>query len=566
MTQQSKIRVILLIIFLLTAAAVYVDYPKSPDLKIGNWEKELKVHLGLDLEGGIHLVYRADVNEIPDSDRSDALDGARDVIERRINIFGVSEPIVQTSQLAGDYRIIVELAGVFDVNRAIEIIGDTPLLEFKEEGETSETDELSEVDADITAYNEQAKNRAQEILTKALSADADFASLANEFSEDPGNTNSEGDKLGGELGFNIAGTFVEEFDEALFVNLEDDEIYPELVETVFGYHIIKREESRQNDDDELEVKSRHILISKRSEQDIVNQLENYQATDLTGQHLKSAQVQFDPNTNEPLVALEFNSEGSDLFAEITKRNLGRTVAIFLDGAPISIPVVNQEITSGQAVIQGSFTLDDAKTLARRLNAGALPVPLTLLSQQSIGATLGRQSVETSLFAGLVGLIMVAIFMVIYYRLPGVMAVLALTIYALIVLAIFKLWPVTLTLAGVAGFILSIGMAVDANILIFERLKEELRAGRAPAQAVEEAFRRAWPSIRDANISSLITTFILFIFSTSLIRGFAVTLSIGIVISMFSAMVITKNLLRSISVNKDIHGKKIFGIKIPTNNE
>jgi len=243
------------------------------------------------------------------------------------------------------------------------------------------------------------------------------------------------------------------------------------------------------------------------------------------------------------VTLQFNDEGKELFAQITERNVGNVVAIYLDGQPISIPRVNEPITGGQAVITGSFTLEEAKTLASRLTAGALPVPINLVNQRTIGPTLGRESVEKSFFAGIIGLILVALFMILYYRFPGILSCGALLIYALLALAIFKLIPVTLTLAGVAGFILSVGMAVDANVLIFERTKEELRSGKTLVTAIDDGFKRAWPSIRDSNISSIITCVILAWFGTSLIQGFAITLGIGILLSMFSAITVTKTFMK-----------------------
>jgi protein-export membrane protein SecD len=254
-------------------------------------------------------------------------------------------------------------------------------------------------------------------------------------------------------------------------------------------------------------------------------------------------VQFNPNDNSAEVGLEFDDEGARMFEEITERNVSRPVAIFLDSYPISIPTVNEKITGGRAVITGNFNVQEAKLLAQRLNAGALPVPINLINQQTIGASLGHESLSASLKAGMLGLIFVIIFMIIVYRLPGLLAVFSLGIYGALILAVFKLWPVTLTLAGMAGFILSIGMAVDANVLIFERIKEELREGKPITIALEEGFKRAWPSIRDGNVSTLITCFILVQFSTSVVKGFALTLGLGVVISMFSAIIITKNFLQ-----------------------
>jgi len=426
MTVRKKVWLSLLGILILAVLAGIVDYPKGPDIRIGSYFKELKVHLGLDLKGGTHLVYNADTTQLAEKDKAAALDGVRDVIERRVNAFGVSEPVVQTDKSGTQWRVIVELPGVTDVNEAIKLIGETPLLEFKEQ-------------ADV-----------------------------------PTDTNTN-------------------------TNENTNEAIPLAFKT----------------------------------------------TTLTGKQLKNASVQFDQKTGAPEISLEFNAEGKKLFADITTRNVNKIVGIFLDGSPISLPRVNEPITEGKAVITGDFTLKEAKTLAQRLNSGALPVPISLVSQQNIGPTLGRVSIEKSLFAGLLGLLLVAIFMIVYYRLPGLLSVVALIIYSLIVLAIFKLWPVTLTLAGIAGYILSIGMAVDANILIFERMKEEIRAGNQLNTAIDEGFKRAWPSIRDSNVSSIITCIILAWFGTSLIKGFAITLAIGILVSMFSAITITRNFLRII---------------------
>jgi protein-export membrane protein SecD len=552
MGMRKRLWLSLLLIIALTALAGVVDWPKGPDIRIGEYFKEIKVHLGLDLQGGTHLVYKADTADIPSSDRSEAIEGVRDVIERRVNAFGVSEPIVQTSKSGDEYRVIVELPGVTDVTQAIQMIGETPLLEFREQAAPELDDDQAQA---MKAYNADAKIRAAEILLSALDEGTDFAELAKEKSEGPSAEN------GGDLGEFGRGAMVPEFDEVIFDKAETGKVYPEVVETMFGYHIIKVENKTTTTNDEgveeEKATARHILIQIQSEEAAATA--NYVNTGLSGKHLDSAQVQFDQSTGQPEISLKFNDEGKDLFAEITKRNLSKPVAIYLDHAPISIPVVQAEITSGEAVITGSFTLEEAKILTRRLNSGALPIPISLLNQQNIGATLGQESVERSLFAGILGLVLVAIFMIAYYRLPGLLAVLALSIYALLVLAIFKLWPVTLTLAGIAGFILSIGMAVDANVLIFERLKEELRRGKPILSAVEDGFKRAWPSIRDSNVSSLITCVILIWFGTSLIKGFAITLGIGILLSMFSAITITRNFLR-ISALKKWKGFWMYGIK------
>jgi protein-export membrane protein SecD len=444
--QASKVKWLILMIFVLAILAGSLDYPRFWDkaadylnsqaeqlklgIKIPHFYK-LPFRLGLDLQGGTHLVYQANLSDIEEKERQDSMEGIRDVIERRVNLFGVAEPLIQINKVKDSYRLIVELPGVKDIHQAISMIGETPYLEFKEE-------------------------RSQE-------------------------------------------------------EIED---------------ILKRlEEAREEGDEDTKI------------------LDPFKSTLLTGRYLKKAQLEFDQTTYEPQISLEFNDEGAEFFGEITKRNVGKRVAIYLDGYPISTPVVQESITGGRAQITGDFTLDEAKKLVQRLNAGALPVPIILISQQSVGASLGEISLAKSLKAILIGLIAVALFMIFYYRLLGVLAVIALAIYTIIILAIFKLIPVTLTLAGIAGFILSVGMAVDANVLIFERMREELKSGKSLGGSISDGFKRAWPSIRDGNISTLITAIILFWFGTSVIKGFALTLFFGVLTSMFTAIVITKTFLK-----------------------
>ncbi len=672
---RGKARWVFAAIVLLSLAAGLIDagayYNKGADwlaAKTNNivklpHTKEVDFRLGLDLQGGSHLVYKAEVKDIKPDDRDDAVEGVRDVIERRVNVFGVSEPVVQTSKSGDEYRVIVELAGIKDVSEAIKMIGETPLLEFKERN--TEAGRLTDEErARMEKYNNNAEERAAEVLGKVMSG-GDFAVLARKFSEDEatkerggdlgwitekdnprifslvkdlkvGKTSTElhlGDRgyeivkledkrvkknpftnkeekevkashlllcyngidgcesglskeealnkineikkqatpdnfadlakkystgpsapNGGDLGWFGKGAMVKPFEEAVFSQKTGTISGP--VETRFGYHLIYKQGERPQE----EYKVGYILIKTMKEEDVTGPRDEWKNTELTGKNLKRARVEFNPNDNMPEVALEFDSEGTKLFAEITERNVGKPVAIYLDNYPISVPTVNEKITGGKAVISGNFNIKEAKLLAQRLNAGALPVPITLINQQTVGASLGHKSVANSLEAGVIGLILVALFMILYYRLPGVLAVFSLIIYGLSVLALFKLWPVTLTLAGVAGFVLSIGMAVDANVLIFERIKEELKSGKPLDLAIDEGFRRAWPSIRDGNVSTLITCFILIQFSTSIVKGFAVTLSLGIVISMFSAIVITRNFFNLISGPWLEKRKWLMGVK------
>jgi protein-export membrane protein SecD len=619
---------------------------------------DIPFRLGLDLQGGTHLVYVADMSSVPDADQDDSIAGVRDVIERRVNAFGVSEPLVQTNKAGEEWRLIVDLAGVSDISEAIKLIGETPILEFKEPSNEPPRELTEEERTQLEEYNTAAENRAEEALKKASAADADFSANVSEYSEDSltkandgriesvtadgpyaalhaaildggeipegsvlpalvdtpvahhivkyegttdgdrevesshilvcwkdtlrcesdrskeeaearanellGQLNAENfaemakensddlgsGPLGGELGYFSEGMMVTSFEDAVFA-MADGEIKGP-VESEFGYHIIHKTGERQQPIYTLS----HIQIDKQHETDYVPN-EEWKNTELSGKHLKRSLVTFDPQTNEPQVTLEFNEEGKEMFGEITERNVGAPVAIYLDGEPISVPTVNEPILGGSAVISGSFNIAEAKLLARRLNAGALPVPIHLETQQSVGATLGNESMNKSLNAGLIGFLIVALFMLLYYRLPGLVAIIALAIYTSVNLALYKLIPVTLSLSGIAGFILSVGMAVDANILIFERLKEELLRGRTLQSAIDEGFRRAWLSIRDSNLTTLISCTILFYTSSSLIKGFALTLGLGVLISMFSAITVSRTLLRLMAGWEWLKSEKLY---------
>ena len=423
-------RFIAVLLILLGVALAYVDFVHlvKPEWVLG----QINYRLGLDLQGGTHLVYVADVSGIPAGEAEEAVAGLRDVIERRVNFFGVAEPVVQVERSGDELRLIVELAGVFDVNEAIQYIGETPYLEFRTE-------------------------RPEEEINEIL----------------------EAQKNG----------------ERMF----DDPYYAE--------------------------------------------------TKLTGRYLKNSSVSFDNVTGSPLVLLSFNDEGSEIFASLTRDYIDKRIAIYLDGSPISQPVVQNEITGGQAQISGDFSVQEAKELVRNLNSGALPVPISIISQQSIGPTLGARAFEKGIMASIYSILAVSLFLILWYRLPGVVGVLALTFYILFVLSIFKIFGLTLTAAGIAGFILSIGMAVDANILIFERIKEEITRGQSIDNALKDGFWRAWPSIRDANISTIITSTILFWFGTSMVKGFALTLGIGVISSLLSAFIITRTFIMAIGLRR-----------------
>ncbi len=519
-------------VVLLGLVSVLIAYPRlvsfAPPVEqfLGN----LKMNYGLDLEGGIHLEYLADVKDVADNKQAEALEAAVAVIERRVNAFGVGEPLVQLSKSGSENRIIVELPGVKDVEEAKKLIKETPFLEFRElAGE--------EAQKEIDDYNSQSLDTAGKILENTRNG-ADFAEVAKTWSQDPGSKDN-----GGEYDFQKKGFYVEAFDKVTFdPSFTKGSVWPELVETTFGWHILKKLDERGEGDDR-EVKIAHILFPKYNLSDFPQK--QFKATGLSGKNLKDAFVDYQSQgLGAPQIGLRFDDEGAKLFADITKRNVGKPVAIFLDQYIISQPTVQTEILNGQAVITGDFSLPEANALVKRFNEGALPVPINLVSQQSIDASLGKTALDMSVYAGVIGLAAVAVFMVFFYRFLGLIAVIALLLYSAMLLALFKLsnftpFPMTLTLSGIAGFILSIGIAVDANVLIFERTREEFSFGKSMRTSLREGFRRAWPSIRDGHLSTIITTLVLMGIGTGFVKGFAITLALGVLLSLFTAVVLVR---------------------------
>lgn len=422
--------------------------------------------LGLDLKGGTQLVLEADFSGVDAAETGNALAGVSNVIERRINAYGVAE--TQVSQ-QGESRILVQLPGVKNIEEAKALIGKTAQLDFRE---------CVPLDEETLAALE------------ALDETMEISFLPCIMTDEEDNT--------------IPGRWE--------------------IATAVGSGGLVRE--------------------------------------LTGRYFNpNAAVVLDPQTSRPQVSFEFDDEGARLFEQITTRLVGKPLGIFLDDELISAPIV-QSVISKQGVIT-QMDLDEAQLLAIQMNAGALPVPIKIVGEQAVDATLGADSIRNSIMAGEIGMVIVLLFMLFYYRLPGAVAGLALIIYALMVLALFKLIPVTLTLAGIAAFILSVGMAVDANVLIFERLKEELRAGRPLTDAIERGFDRAWPSIRDSNVSTFITCIVLYWFGqnfgASLVMGFALTLFVGVAVSMFTAIVVTRTFLRRLVGMGLAEDMRLFGL-------
>ncbi len=449
---------------LLTVAIIgYLGFAVYNNATNANAVKPFK--LGLDLAGGSHLVYEADASNVPAEDIPELMNVLKDVIERRVNIFGVSEPIVQveSSSFVSEeprQRLVVELPGVTDVAQAISEIGKTPLLEFKL------------LDLELASQQDTLRS---------------LQSLAT----------SSGAQIG-----------------AVKINGEE----------------------------------------------ISEDVDPFVDTGLTGRYLKSASLEFAGGqsgqlANEPLVAVQFSNEGAELFADITRQNVGQQLGIFLDGELLSAPVINEPILGGTAVISGGFTPDEARALAQNLSFGALPLPITLESTQTIGPSLGAEILDKGITAGTYGIAIVILFMIAWYRLPGLVAGIALISYVIIMLAAFQYIPVTLTAAGLAGFVISLGMAVDANVLVFERMKEELQAGKGTREAAQIGFARAWSAIRDGNVTSILSAIILFWFGTSLVKGFALVFGLGVVVSMISALIVTRTILIALP-DQDVKRSKV----------
>lgn len=440
MKKNSLVRPLFLIFFL-TVIAGFIALPdqfanfNKPKIDFYFWGKHIykdyQLRKGLDIQGGMQVVLEAEMSEIADEDKAAALEAAREVIAKRVDLYGISESSIQTSKSHEQSRLIVELPGVSDPAQALELVGRTALLEFKLQRELTE----------------------EEMLEATMS--------------------------------------------------------PEIV------------------------------------------LNSFVDTGLTGKQLKRSQAQLDPQTSKPIISLEMNEDGRELFADITKQNVNKVLAIFIDGMPIMTPVISTPILDGKAIINGDFTVEDAKNLAIQLNAGALPVNIKVLEQKTIGASLGDESINKSVKAGAIGLGLVLVFMMLYYGWLGFVANISLIIYAILTVALYKVLGVVLTLPGIAGLILTIGMAVDSNILIFERMKEELRLGHPYARAMELGFGHAWDSIKDANLASIFTALVLinplnfsFLNTSGMVKGFGLTFLIGTLLSLFTGVIVSRLLLRA----------------------
>jgi preprotein translocase subunit SecD len=467
--QQRDVSMLMLII-VLAAVAIWVVWPGNPGLHLHlgplGIDRDISVHLGLDLQGGVQVVLEADMPEGQQVD-ADAMGAARTIVENRVNALGVTEPLVQ---LAGSDRIVVELPGITDPDQAISMLRETGLLEF---------------------------------------IDAGFTFLPP--------------------GTEVRTSFQESGEFGLETPTPAPTATPTLTPTVTPTSVVSPTATLEPE----------ITVTPTPEARIFH-------TVIVGRHLESAQVGQD-EYGRPQISFTLTEEGRQIFAAFTSANVGSYLAIALDGRIISCPRIETAITEATGRITGEFSLAEARNLVVQLRYGALPVPLKVIQNRTVGPTLGQDSVAKSTQAGVIGVMIVLLFMLVYYRLHGLVADIALLMYALVTFALFKLIPVTLTLPGLAGFLFSVGTAVDANILIFERMKEELRQGKRLASAIRAGFDRAWTSIRDSNLSTLITCVILYWFGSnfgaSMVKGFAITLFLGVLVSMFTAITVTRTVIR-----------------------
>ena len=491
--RQSYIRW-LIPILLLVAGAVWVVNPNNPGIHLGSYNRDVRIVRGLDLQGGLRVLLEADLPADTEV-TTEQMQTVRDIVENRVNGLGVTEPLVQ---VAGTRRILVELPGVGNPDQAVAAIQETGLLEFVE---VSVQDRLALLSGQIPMVTDFAQSSetapsgtsaeptlpSESSLAGPTSTTLAPASAATASSTTPEPT---------------AGATPEGTPAAASPTPEPTPAVPSQV-----FHTI-----------------------------------------MTGAALQSAHVSRD-QLGQYIVSFTLTDAGSRIFSDYTAAHVGGYLAIVLDKQVISIPRIDEAITQGSGAISGSFTYDSANSLAIQLSYGALPIPLKIVDSKTVGPTLGQDSLRKSTIAGVIGLATIMLFMALYYRLPGVVADLALLVYAVLTFALFKLIPVTLTLPGIAGFVLSIGVAVDANVLIFERMKEELRAGRTLRQAIDLGFSRAWPSIRDSNLSTLITCVILYwfgaSFGASIVKGFSLTLALGVLVSLFTAITVTRTFLHTV---------------------
>ena len=599
-------RTVIIIAVVVIAAGLILGFQT---FSVGNFQRGsdntlLGLSLGLDLQGGSHLVYQTNLVDPNTGARvevtQDQMEALKLNIERRVNSSGLGEPIIQ---LLGSDRLLIQLPGLDDPERAKRLIGETARLEFKRRSFSvpRDLDEITSADivsvsvdylpdpspatstGELATSTQEAEASVEDTQLVALMVEftdegADkflpvFMSMAESFfryqiaqqdyfqrlQQDP-NAVPSGDIIPDSLDISVEGNMSQRY-TATGISTR------RLDTTTYAFLVPAEEDTGEQPALEV-VRERVGDNAQLLFTEITGTMD--EPIGLTGDNLARAFPGQHTQSGIPIVNLEFDSEGTRIFGELTldivrkqeTDGIRDQIAIFLDDQELISPTVQTAITAGTAIIQGrDFTVERVRDLSLQLEAGRLPVPIELIQERDVDSILGADSLAKSVVAGVVGLSLVLLFMTLYYRLPGLVAAIALVIYATLVLAIFKILPVTLTLSGVAAVILSIGMAVDANILIFERMKDELRAGRTLLSSINIGFDRAWPAIRDGNISTLITCGILFWFAdqlgASIVQGFAVTLAIGVMVSMFTAIIVSRTLLRFVGTTRLTRSMRIW---------
>ncbi|MBL1136172.1 MAG: protein translocase subunit SecD [Chloroflexi bacterium] len=551
----------LAVILVITLVCAYIDLPDSPGVHVGDTDWDFEVVQGLDLQGGSRVLLKAALD--PDQYESEDMEVARDIVERRVNGLGLAETTVQ---LQGNDRILVELPGVSDRDVALQTVQGTGLLEFVDfSGISTSIDEgaciLTTEQQRIEQERQQNPQQDQQLTPTPLSPDAQpTTEPTTERTPDPrpfGKVDMSG---GSSLSQGGEGTPTPEPTELATAEPTEQATAEATIEATPEPTEAPTEQPTAEPTAEVTPEATTTPEAPAQEDNTergpcpdgsfpigTNGQPGGPAftTVMTGAGLKDAAA-VAGNFSQWTISFTLNEEGDQIFGDFTSSHVGQRLAIVLDGVVISAPNIEQAITTGEGQITGNFSRERARVLATQLRYGALPVPLEVEAFDNVGPTLGQISIDRSVRAGVIGVLVVLLFMLIYYRVPGIAADLALIVFGLINFALYKTIPVTLTLSAITGFLISIGTAVDGNILIFERMKEELRAGRPLERAIEQGFSRAWTSIRDSNFSTLLICTILFFFGrafgASAVQGFAITLALGLIINLFTALIVTRTFL------------------------
>lgn len=525
--KKTTIRTILIVAFLLVT--LYYLSPLFMEKPFSFWTDN-KLKLGLDLRGGMQINLYVDLSKIPDKEKEEAVKTALEVVRNRIDQFGVAEPSIQR---VGENKIVVQLPGLKDFSRAKDLIGKTALLEFKLVADQNEAQSIIDKLDMYLAQNINKYPYLSDLKEEPVKNDPLFKtkkdSTATDQTSDSGKYFTTIINSGSEP-YTISADYLEDFNKMMA-----DTSFTNNIPS--GYQVLMGKEDKTGTTTDRQF---YVL---------------YDRAEVTGKYLSEARTTIGSqgdfkNANKPYITFKFNREGAKVFERITGANIQKRLAIVLDNVVYMAPTIQDRIRGGEGQITGQFTLEECQDLVIVLKAGNLPAPVEIGEERTIGPSLGSDSIHSGLKAGLIGALLVVLFMLIYYKLAGFIANIALALNVAFIFAVLTIFGGTLTLPGIAGIILTIGMAVDANVLIFERIREEIRNGKTPRNAVEAGFSRAMITIIDSNITTLITAAVLYQFGTGPIRGFALTLSIGIISSMFTAIIVTKAIFDGFVTNRN----------------